>query len=296
MRPRLISRCPDGSIMGKGTWREIYRPVVETPRWTAGSRLSAVARDLIAAGRGQPPLDELNVARFPLNPAPLVSSVEAAITAIAAARTWMWHNPAQLTGAHLQLGTQLGLAVHVLTSAGDPQMVGGWRQAAIAAGEIRATPPVGPARDAAAELAEVLRWLRPQASAGCSDSAVPPDQRIARLNAELPFMAATLHKGLAAALQRRELFVRAESSLTGQAGSLVFRTTERWRPAVSDDDVVQDLTRALLPRQEANDDGGQRGAAARAFPRPPRPRPSMPQQSLAVTVDPTAVRDRYRSR
>lgn len=280
---------------GQGHLAEIYRPVAETARWTAGSRLSAVARDLIAAGRGIPPLDDLNVARSPLSPAPLVSSAEAAITAIAAARTWMWHNPAQLTGAHLQLGTRLGLAVHVLTSAGGPQMVGGWRQAAIAAGEIRATPPVGPARDAAAELAEVLRWLRPQASAHRSESAGPPDQQIARLKAELPFLAATLHKGLAAALQRRELFVRAESSLTRQAGSLVFRTTERWRPAISEDDVVQDLTRALLPRHEANDDG-QRGAAARAFPRPPRPRPSMPQQSSSLAPDVTQMRDRRRSR
>ncbi|MEU3455349.1 hypothetical protein ABZ671_17390 [Micromonospora sp. NPDC006766] len=281
---------------GKGHLAEIYRPAAEAARWTASSRLSSAARELIGAGRGQPSLGELNVARSPLNPVPGVSTVDDAITAVAAARTWMWHNPAQLTGAHLQLGTRVGLAVHVLTSGGDLQMVGGWRQAAIAAGELRATPPVGPARDAAAELAEVLRWLRTQTPARRGGSGKPPDQHVVRLDAELSFMAATLHKGLSAALQRRELFVRAESSLKRQAGSLVFRATERWRPAASDDDVVQDLTRALLQRHDADRGGDQPGAAARAFPRPPRSRSSTAQTSFDPAVNARPGRDPRRSR
>ncbi|WP_147427295.1 hypothetical protein [Micromonospora globbae] len=280
---------------GQGHLVEIYRPVAEAARWTAGSGLSAVARDLIAAGRGQPPLDDLDVARSPLNPAPGVSTIGGAITAIAAARTWMWHNPGQLTGAHLRLGTQLGLAVHVLRSGGDPQLVGGWRQAAIAARELRATPPVGPARDAAAELAEALRWLQSQTPAHRGDPATPPDQKFARLDAELPFMAATLHKGLNAALQRRDLFVRAESALRRQTGSLVFRATERWRPAVSDDDVVQDLTRALLQRHDADRHADQ-SVAARAFPHPLRPRSSTAQASVGSAANARPGRDLRRSR
>ncbi|MEW2386003.1 hypothetical protein AB0873_28475 [Micromonospora sp. NPDC047707] len=287
--PRWLEHAP-------GSLAEIYRPVAVTAKWTASSRLSTVARDLVAAGSGQAPLSDLNVARSPLNPAPGVSTVDDAIAALAAARTWMWHNPAQLTGEHLQLGTQVGLAVHMLTSGGDPKMVGGWRQAAIAAAELRATPPVGPARDAAAELAEALRWLRSRSPIRRGGRGELRHQQISRLDAELPFMAATLHKGLTAALQRRELSVRAESSLRRQAGSLVFGTTERWRPAVKDDDVVQDLTQALLQQHDVDRDGGQPVAAAQAFPHPPRPTSSLPRVSSSPTPEMTPRRARPRSR
>lgn len=279
----------------RGHLIEIYRPAAEAARWTASSRLSAVARELIALGRGHPRLHGLDVARPPLNPAPAVSNAGDAVAAVSAARTWMWQNPSELTSVHLQLGTQLGLAVHILSSTGDPEMIGGWRQAAIAAADLRATPPVGPACDTAAELTEVLRWLR---SLSTGDRGEPGGRhlpQIARLNAELPFMAATLHKGLSAALQRRDLFVKDEGVLQRPAGSLVFRAAERWRPAVRGDDVVQDLARALVQRQDADNDHAQVSLSARAFPNPPRPRPSTPEPSW-LPADPSSGRDVHRSR
>ncbi|MEU7673549.1 hypothetical protein AB0C42_01875 [Micromonospora taraxaci] len=256
----------------RGHLTEIYRPAAEAARWTANSRLSMVARELIALGRGLPRLHGLDVARPPLNPAPPVSTPDDAIAAVSAARTWMWQNPSDLTSVHLQLGTQLGLAVHVLSSTGDPTMIGGWRQAAIAAADLRATPPVGPARDTAAELTEVLRWLRSFGKGNHGEPGDRPIEQIARLNSELPIMAATLHKGLSAALQRRDLFVKDEGVLQRPAGSLVFRAAERWRPAMRDDDVVQDLVRALLQGQDADSRSEHRSPSSRAFPLPPRPR------------------------
>lgn len=279
----------------RGHLTEIYRPAAEAARWTASSRLSAVARELIALGRGQPRLHGLDVARPPLNPAPAVSNAGDAVAAVSAARTWMWQNPSELTSVHLQLGTQLGLAVHVLSSTGDPTMIGGWRQAAIAAADLRATPPVGPARDTAAELTEVLRWLR---QFGKGDHGQPGErhlQQISRLNSELPIMAATLHKGLSAALQRRELFVKDEGVLQRPAGSLVFRAAERWRPARRGDDVVQDLTRALVQGQDADSKSEHVGPSARAFPSPPRPRTSVPGSSRPG-FDPSSGQTVRRSR
>lgn len=277
----------------RGHLIEIYRPAAEAARWTASSRLSAVARELIALGRGQPRLHGLDVARPPLNPAPAVSNAGDAVAAVSAARTWMWQNPSELTSVHLQLGTQLGLAVHVVSSTGGPTMIGGWRQAAIAAADLRATtPPVGPARDTAAELTEVLRWLR---SLGKGEPGERHLQQISRLNSELPLMAATLHKGLSAALQRRDLFVKDEGVLQRPAGSLVFRAGERWRPATRDDDVVQDLARALLQGQDASIDPAHRGPSARAFPNPPRPRTSVSEPSW-LPADPSSGRAVRRSR
>ncbi|MET8042527.1 hypothetical protein ABZU25_16925 [Micromonospora sp. NPDC005215] len=256
----------------RGHLTEIYRPAAEAAKWTASSRLSAVARELIALGRGQPRLHGLNVARPPLNPAPAVSTADDAVAAVDAARTWMWQNPRELTSVHLQLGTQLGLAVRVLSSTGGPEMIGGWRQAAIAAAELRAIPPVGPARDAAAELTEVLRWLRSFGKGGHGQPGERHLQQISRLNSDLPIMAATLHKALSAALQRRDLFVKDEGVLQRPAGSLVFRAAERWRPATRVDDVVQDLARALVQGQDADRRSEPVSPSSRAFPGPPRPR------------------------
>ncbi|MEV4824539.1 hypothetical protein [Micromonospora sp. NPDC049274] len=280
---------------GRGHLAEIYRPVAEAARWTASSRLSAVARELVALGRGQPPLHGLDIARSPLNPVPGVNSVADALAAVNAARTWMWQNPRELTSIHLQLGTQLGLAVHVLASDGDPRLIGGWRQAAIAAADLRATPPVGPARDTAAELAEVLRWLRSRGHGDRDDPDGTHAQQISRLNSELPFMAATLHKGLTAALQRGELFVKAEAILERPAGSLVYRAASGWRPAARSDDVVQDLARALVQGQDVGSQGADRSLSAMAFPKPPRPRNSVPEPSWSRT-DPSPGRGAQRSR
>ncbi|MBQ1028941.1 hypothetical protein KBX26_02825 [Micromonospora sp. C97] len=279
----------------RGHLTEIYRPATEAARWTASSRLSVVARELIALGRGQPQLHGLDVARSPLSPAPAVRTVDDAVAAVSAARTWMWQNAGELTSTHLQLGTQLGLAVHILSSTGDPEMIGGWRQAAIAAADLRATPPVGPARDTAAELTEVLRWLRSLGTGDRGESADRHLPEIARLNAELPFMAATLHKGLSVALQRRDLFVKDEGVLQRPAGSLVFRAAERWRPAVRGDDVVRDLARALLQRQDADIDHVQASRSARTFPNPPRARASM-SGPFGFPAEPSSGRDAHRSR
>ncbi|MEU7753723.1 hypothetical protein [Micromonospora sp. NPDC049171] len=257
---------------GRGHLTEIYRPAAEAARWTTSSRLSAVAGELMASGRGHPRLHGLDVARPPLNPAPVVSTADDAVAAVSAARTWMWQNPSELTSVHLQLGTQLGLAVHALSSSGDPTMIGGWRQAAIAAADLRATPPVGAARDTAAELTEVLRWLR---SFGKGDHGGPGGrqlEQLSRLNSELPIMAATLHKGLSAALQRRDLFVKDDGVLQRPSGSFVFRAAERWRPARRGDDVVRDLVSALVQGQDADSRSEHRSPSSRAFPIPPRPR------------------------
>ncbi|MFD6608639.1 hypothetical protein ACFWD1_07095 [Micromonospora chalcea] len=277
---------------GQGHLTEIYRPVAEAARWTANSGLARTARALIAAGKEQPSLHGLDVARSPLDPAPAIRTVDDAVAAVAAARSWLWQHPQELTGAHLQLGTQIGLAAHVATSDGVSAKVGGWRRAAIAAAELRATPPVGPARDAAGELAEALRWMRSHLANG-SDRTT---RELGRLNSELPFLAATLHRGLFAAVRRGDLFVKAEGALTRSAGSVVFRAVERWRPARRHDDLVQDLGRGLLERRDLENAGELGRAAARAFPRPPRPRSPIAQPPDPPTVEAAPGRGRGRSR
>ncbi|MEH0824368.1 MULTISPECIES: hypothetical protein [unclassified Micromonospora] len=137
--------------------------------------------------------------------------------------------------------------MHVLMAHGNPEMTGGWRQAAIAAADLRATPPTGLARDAAAELGEALRWTRSLLNPDAHDR-VQHIGDLARLGTELPLLAATLHRGLRSAVQRHDLFVRGESALQRPAGSLVYRAALRWRPATADDDLVRDLSRALSQR------------------------------------------------
>ncbi len=103
------------------------------------------------------------------------------------------------------------------------------------------------------------------------------------------------HRGLSAALRRGELFVKGEMPLMRPAGSLVFRTAaERWRPAVADDDVVQDSNRGLSQRQQP--EGDVSGTAARAFPKPPRPRSLMTQTSTEAVTDAVAGHGRHRTR
>jgi hypothetical protein len=84
---------------------------VDAARWSSSSRLGAVARDLIASSAGHPPLlDELEVARQPIDPAHAVTNADEAIAAVAAARSWLWEHPDQVAVAHLQLAIQVGLA------------------------------------------------------------------------------------------------------------------------------------------------------------------------------------------
>ncbi|MEV4210171.1 hypothetical protein [Micromonospora sp. NPDC049662] len=272
---------------------EIYRPAAEAAEWTSGSGLSAVARELVALGSGHPRLRGLDVARSPMYPVPMANSVEDAIAAIRAARTWLWQNPRELTGVHLQLGTQLGLAIHVLARQGRPKITSEWRSAAIAAADLRTGTPMGLAMDAGGELAEALRWLR---SHDQRDPDLPHpinDQQGFRLTWELPFLAAALHQGLTSALDRRDLFVKSDGVLVRPAGSLVFRVVRNWRPAVRGDVVVQDLTHALL---RAQDDGKYRNWSSTAFPSPPRPKASLSQPPPSRASPPSAEQTRRRTR
>ncbi|MFI7511581.1 hypothetical protein ACIBSS_32710 [Micromonospora aurantiaca] len=240
---RLDGRLPAwldrGDLLG-----QTYRPVSEAARWASNSRLGAIARELIATAKSQPNLRELDIARAPRNPVLAVDTVDAAITAVRAARTWLWLHPDQVTGAHLQVGTQLGLAVHIWKGERLPA-TGGWRQAAIAAAELRATPAVGPAQDVIAELREALRWCRSQLNPGSHPHAQNEEREAARLGSEMVLTAATLYRGLRVTMRRQNLFVRGDAVLERPAGSLVYRAIPSWRPATADDDLIRDLRHAL---------------------------------------------------
>ncbi|MFI7080922.1 hypothetical protein ACIBO1_26820 [Micromonospora sp. NPDC049903] len=269
MDARLPSWLSRNELAGK-----TYAPAADAARWVATSRLGVVARDMVTATTGRPGLDELDIARVPLDPAPAVDTIDAAIVALRAARTWLWQNPDQVAGVHLRVGTQLGLAAHILTAEGTPSSVGGWRQAAIAAADLRATPPSGTARDAAGELGEVLRWTR-----SLLDSpAAPPRTDLARLAGELPLLAAALHQGLTSVVRRHDLFLRGENTLRRPTGSLVYRATVSWRPAIAEDDLVRDISQALSQIRRAS----AASAAATAFPRPTRPGPLVADSSRTV--------------
>lgn len=286
---RLDGRLPAWLDRG-GPLAQTYRPVTETARWTSGSRLGAAAKELVTASKDQPNLRELDIARSPLHPAPAVDTVDAAIAAVRAARTWLWLNPGQVTGAHLQLGTQLGLAVHVLKAEGSLAMTGGWRQAAIAAAELRATPAVAPAQDAVAELGEALRWTR---------SLLDPEARgrmrqvreATRLGSEMLLMAATLHRGLRTAIQQRNLFVRGDAVLERPASSLIYRATPRWRAATVDDDLVRDLSRALWQIVGSGAEGDPASMVAHVLARPPRPRAVSPAAAGSRSPKPDGLPD-----
>jgi hypothetical protein len=280
------NRLPTWLNRGPGPLTAVHRPVMDAARWASGSRLGAVARDLIAAAAGQPALiDELDVALQPLDPAPAVTTADDAIAAVTAARTWLWQHPDQAAVVHLQLGTQLGLAVHALSNDTDPAPLQHWREAAIAAADLRGTPALDVARSAAGELAEVLRWARVQLNP--TDHG-PTDERLrqlGRLAEHLPTLASTLYRGARHGVQRRDLFVR-DAVLRRPSGSLIYRTTQRWRPALSTDDAVRTLNRHLsqLHRQQQVPAGGDgtRPAVANAFPGPPRP------SSAAASPGPSA--------
>ena len=213
---RLDSRLPVWLDRG-GLLAQTYRPVGEAARWASGSRLGAVARELITTAKAQPNLRELDIARAPRSSVTPVDTVEAAVAAVRAARAWLWLHPDQVTGAHLQVGTQLGLAVH--TWMGErPSTTGGWRQAAIAAAELRATPAVGPAQDVIAELREALRWSRSQTDPGTHRHHKNEMRGAAALlGSEMVLTAATLYRGLRWATRPSLLSEGMQSSIVPQA-------------------------------------------------------------------------------
>lgn len=101
---RLDGRLPTWLNRG-GPLAHTYRSAAETARWTSNSRLGLAAAQLVAAAKFEPGLRDLDTARSPLRPAPAVDTVDTAIAAIQAARTWLWLHPDQVTGVHLQIGT-----------------------------------------------------------------------------------------------------------------------------------------------------------------------------------------------
>lgn len=266
---RLDSRLPTWLNRG-GPLAHTYRSAAETAKWTSNSRLGLAAAQLVAAAKFEPGLRELDTARSPLRPAPAVDTVDTAIAAIRAARTWLWLHPDQVTGVHLQIGTQLGLAVHVLTAGKNPDMIGGWRQAAIAAADLQATPANGPAQDAAAEISEALRWTRSLLNLPAQEHVHQQARNPERLVSEMRLMAATLHRGLRAAVRHCNLFVRADAILHRPAGSLVYRAAPRWQPATTTDDLVRDLSRALWQAIGQNAQGDTTAMIARVLATPPR--------------------------
>ncbi|MFG1777640.1 hypothetical protein ACGFIG_14570 [Micromonospora sp. NPDC049048] len=288
---RLDGRLPAWLDRG-GPLAQTYRPAAEAARWTSGSRLSAVAKELVAAAKAQPDLRELDIARSPLHPAPAVDTVDAAIAAVRAARTWLWLHPAQVTGVHLQVGTQLGLAAHVLTADGSLAMTGGWRQAAIAAAELRAAPAAGPAQDTVAEMGEALRWARSLLGPAAARGHMQHRGRdAARLGSEMLLMAAALHRGLRTATQRRNLFVRGDAILERPAGSLVYRAAPHWRPATADDDLVRDLSRALWQIVGSGAEGDPASMVAHVLAQPPRPRAVSPAAAESRSPKPDVLPD-----
>ncbi|MEU1232569.1 hypothetical protein [Micromonospora aurantiaca] len=287
---RLDGRLPAWLDRG-GPLAQTYRPAAEAARWTSGSRLGAVAKELIAAAKAQPDLRELDIARSPQHPAQAVDTVDAAIAAVRAARTWLWLHPDQVTGAHLQVGTQLGLTVHILRTDGSLAMIGGWRQAAIAAAELRAAPAAGPGQDAAAELGEALRWTRSLLNPGVQGRMPHRVREATRLGSEMLLMAATLHRGLRTAMQRRNLFVRGDAVLERPVGSLVYRATPRWRPATVGDDLVRDLSRALWQIIGSDAEGDPASMVAHVLAQPPRPRAVSPAAAESHSPTPDVPQD-----
>ncbi|MFD6563015.1 hypothetical protein [Micromonospora profundi] len=259
---------------------QIYRPVKEVARWTSNSQLGHVANDLAAAGRSELGLRELDISRQPLDPAPAVETVDAAVAAVRAARTWLWLHPKQVTGVHFRVGTQLGSALQLLTAGERAEAIGGWRQAAIAASDLRAVVASGPARDAANELGQVLGWVLTLLDLGAYHRAPRAATGFARLVSELRLLAATLHRGLRAAVQRQNLFVR-HGVLQRSAGLLVYRSEPRWRPARATDDLVRDLSRGLGDVFGASAQDDQVSVAARLLARPARPESENPTVSVA---------------
>ena len=229
----------------RGPLAAIYQPIVDVARWSSTSRLGAVARNLIASAAGHLPLlDELDVARQPIDPAPAVTNADEATAAVAAARSWLWEHPDQLSVAHVQLATQLGLAVSILIEDRDQNARDRWRGTAMAAAELRGSPTTDVARHAAGELAEVLRWARSNLNSRQPAGVGERLTQLGRLGEQLPALASTMHRGVHNAVRRRDLFVR-DLVLRRPAGSLIYRATERWRPSALTDQPVRDLSRLL---------------------------------------------------
>ncbi|GLW35224.1 hypothetical protein [Actinoplanes regularis] len=237
---------------------QALRPVFEAAWWTTRSRLADAADELMTAAAGQPRLvDDLEVSRQPLDPVPAVSTAENALSALAAARGWLWQHRDEAAVGHLRIGTQVGLAVHtaLAVTAPDPDQVAAaaadrrrarWRSAAAAAAELRGTPATGEARGAGLELAEVLRWARSQTVAPGHGQNPDPEltEGLTRIAAQLPGLAHTLQVGLQDAIRRHDVFV-AGPTLLRAPGQMIYQVNNRWQQAAVLDDQVMQLSQAL---------------------------------------------------
>lgn len=252
---RVDEQLPEWLARGTEPWPLVYRPVVAAVETVAATRSDAATQRLLVAAEGRPALlDELDVARQPLDPAPAVTSAEGASAAMTAAQSGLWQQHDQFAVTHLHLATQLGLTVHTLADDAGSSTVGQWRSAAIAAAALRGTPAVDVGLAAAGELSEVLRWARAQLS---TDQQRPPTEdlaQLARVRDQLPALARTLHSGLSSAVDRGDVFVR-DTVLQRRAGSLIYQATERWRPAQGTDDAVRDLSSTLWQLQSSKASG-----------------------------------------
>lgn len=235
-------RLPDW-LGGAGQHPEMdFHPLSRSANWAVNSQLQAAARAVEAAGAGRPRLlDELDLTRQPLEQPATPATVDEAAAAINASRRWLWQHPDQIGVAHLQLVSQLGLALHSLVDVPDSPARSRWREVAAMVADLRGVSPTDTARDVAGEVREVLHWLH-----GHHDQGEAADQHaeLQPLAARMPVLASTLHRGLDRALQAKNVFLP-DTLLQKPAGSLIYRAVERWRPATRFDDLIRDLSRSL---------------------------------------------------
>lgn len=287
----LDSQLPGWVARGEQPMAAAYRAMEDMARWSNASQLAAVAGELIADAAEQPGLIRLlDLAGSPLESTPAVTTPVEAAARLSVARAWLFQNPGRVGVVHLQLATQLGLALHLLDDDADPDQRQIWRQAALNAADLRGVPESGLARNTAGELAEVLRWARSQLRA---DSAAG-EGHTGRFAHELPMLAGTLHAGLRQVTRSGDLFVR-DDVLRRPAGKLIYMASKRWRPVSRDDDVVRDLSRLLFRAAGPAKPAGV-SAAAQGFPQPPRPGAASTVEAPArLNLPPSASRHRGRS-
>jgi hypothetical protein len=237
------------------------------PRLVGAVRMAATGRPRL--------LRSLEAAPATGHPAPAVSSIQDAVAALHATRTWMWQNLAHVRTTHVQAATQIGLATTLLAGEGlarPPVATHSWRRAAIAAAQLRGTTPTGDAANVHDALVDLLHWTRDQVR-----QKRPAPAGLDLLVAQLPALADLLHQATGVASTRGELFVPV-TELRRRPGGPIAYAVRMWHAGRLDHDLVRDLRRALHDATE----GGVAAAgpasvspARRAFPAAPQPRVPM---------------------
>jgi len=283
----------------EGPAAETYQTILDAARWTINSRLGTAAADVAAESHGQPNLlRELDLVRSPRDSVTAVTTIQEATDAIAAVRTWLWRSPNQVTAVHLQATTQLGLAVQLLCDDRDTPYLRRWRQAAIAAAELRGAPPIALAASAASELIEALRWTRSRLNPRDGEPIHEHVGHLAEIDRQVRSLAATMQRGLHSAVQRHDLFV-ADTVLRRPTGSIIYRATQQWRPATYNDDQVRHVSRALRHRPqrvESTRPNQVKPTASQAFPHQFRVVAPAPNRILELPTHQVPDSTRTRSR